>query len=130
MKLSEAILLGSISNGQAFYALKDRDGNTCAMGAAMTSIGMDIENTYSYEQRDQLPNIFPILLVPVPSLPGELIWPDYVEYKYQTVWEAIVVLNNEYKWTRPQIAAWVAEKEKELGIADMVEVSKEKGVKV
>lgn len=39
MKLSEAILLGASMNKQAFGTYKDKDGGTCALGAAMEAVG-------------------------------------------------------------------------------------------
>jgi hypothetical protein len=111
MKLSEAILLGSVGTGQAFGILDDGQGNTCAMGAALSAAGLS-KSTW---QLHYLEDHFPIAYKKV-KLPNGLEWKRcFTGNHWVEPWEyihdvrtAIAILNNVYKWTRPQIATWVA----------------------
>ena len=114
MLLSEAILLGSVGTGQAFNFYQTSNGNTCGMGAAMVAVGLKPEFYSIYKMYE----IFPYLKKKVEG-PSENAIDNYPAWG-PTIQGWIVLLNNGYRWTRPQIAAWVAEKERELGIVDQV----------
>jgi len=122
MRLSEAILLGSVGTGQAFDVIEDHDGNTCAMGAAMVGCGIGTGHRRSgkWEIMDKM---FPILNMDLGMPPGT----TYEENDIPILWNAIANLNNIYIWTRPQIAAWVAEQEVKLGIVEQVEAEVKDG---
>lgn len=117
MRLSECIVLGSVGTNQAFNYLQDYDGSTCAMGAAMVGAGLEP----IYWSAPQIVDKFPFLNHKV-TLPPGIEWKkdslQEGESYSKDLWGAIAMLNNEYRWTRPQIAAWVAEQEVRLGIVD------------
>lgn len=102
MKLSEAILLGSVGTEQACGSLMTRDGKTCALGAALVATGYQ----FSGKDRDDLLGYMTV----------EQQWPwarNPVEHPVrhtfgQDAIDIIWSLNDNYGWTRPQIAAWVA----------------------
>lgn len=104
MKLSEAILLGSVETEQGFGPFSIyTDGKTkCALGAALVAVGAEVTNNS--------PNPYVIV---------DQHWPwtytTHVNYPGQSekgrvirALTAIWTLNDQDKWTRPQIAAWVA----------------------
>jgi hypothetical protein len=99
MLLSEAILLGSVGSKQAFDYYNYPEGHTCGMGAAMVGAGLIPTGRSLLEMYKR----FPYLETRVEGPQGCGVSPS--------VWGLGATL-----WTRPQIAAWVAEKEKELGI--------------
>jgi hypothetical protein len=113
MKLSEAILLGSVGSEQGFGPGSLMGVAKCAIGAAFHALGitlpgiLNIDNKYTI-----LPNLYP--------------WTkNIIEYSYSNPyrpWATIELMNIEIYgiiwrlndingWTRPQIAAWVAELE-------------------
>ena len=98
MKLSEAILLGSIGTGQCYADLTDGRGNSCALGAALSAIG---------KLKEQYPALWAawpwVKTLRVKNPSG-----DKNVYREATVEDMIWDLNDTAKWTRPQIAAWVA----------------------
>lgn len=117
MRLSEAMLLGSIGTLQATGALRRPGNRTCALGAAFVAAGIkcaEIPREASCASCGQQYNeqfkinadaleaakiIWPILDSTVPSpITGEPL----------LLHQAIIVLNDCYRWTRPQIAKWVA----------------------
>src|SRR5690349_2366375 len=98
MKLSDAILLGSVNNKQAFGFFY-LEGATCAMGAALDAVG----KLNRFRQDKNFTN-------------EREVWPwahntraDCPVCKLNNkVREIVAHLNNTHGWTRPQIAAWVA----------------------
>lgn len=109
MKLSEAILLGSIGTEQAFGVLKTTDGRTCALGAAMTAMGMNLEGLDELTRwklfRD-IASCWPVTKVHA-QCPACNWGPVTVE---AGIWH----LNDKHGWPRPQIAAWVATLEEHI----------------
>ena len=106
MRLSEAILLGSIGSEQGFGASSGYPNSVkkCAIGAALFAAGVvDISfNNPFVELRDRWPWTY--IDVPCPSILGYSSTKTYVA-------EVIYRLNDCLHWTRPQIAAWVATQE-------------------
>lgn len=110
MKLSEAILLGSVGTRQAFMTWDDGQGGTCAWGAAFKAAGI------SYAERSELPQRWPVTtyVTPCPVCGWERLWsssphqPQTVAHRVAIVGSVIVHLNDYHKWTRPRIAEWVA----------------------
>lgn len=93
MKLSEAIRVGSEKRPQGFGA-SFKNGHTCAIGAAMDAIG-HADNDYT-----KVLDYFPIthLYVTSPETGQSVV-----------MLTALRELNDEYRWTREQIANFVAE---------------------
>lgn len=60
LKLSEAMRLGAISTDQAFHTLRDPDGRTCAIGAAMVGFG----DTTSNSTRGLVPLLYTKISLP------------------------------------------------------------------
>ena len=109
MKLSEAILLGSVGTKQAFGSLRTTDGATCALGAAMVGSGWDEDEMTEITTYAHLSDKFPITkkFVPLP-------YSDNFVGGIHPLGIIIPYLNDKCKWTRPQIAAWVATIEDQL----------------
>lgn len=112
MKLSEAILLGSVGTEQAYgcNAIMPNGQATCALGAALFAIGESLS-----EWREGMPKVsarwpWADEMVPIPSVIGGNCARDGI-YLSGAVYDLIWRLNDSAKWTRPQIAAWVAELE-------------------
>lgn len=97
MRLSEAIRLGAMLRPQAvnFYF---RDGNSCALGGALEATGSDY-NEMSYFANEELQMRWPWAFTTPAVCPLCL--------GRATVRQVISHLNNEHRWTREQIAAWV-----------------------
>ncbi len=95
LKLSEAISLGAMLGPQCFGEL--RHGNaTCAFGAAFAAMCRPTENVACRVWRWLInPQVGP--RVSCPSC-GQNAWVAYT----------ITHLNDEHRWTREQIADWVA----------------------
>lgn len=106
MKLSEAILLGSIGSDQGFGHMSGTKSSKdkCAIGAALLATGREVESNAIYE----LTVVWPWVLQVVPAPHGVTPLESHVE---QSVRNYIWWLNDRMKWTRPQIAAWVASME-------------------
>ena len=107
MKLSEAALLGNMALPRTELHLMD-GGKACFLGGALLSIGAIELGTLTYGQQVQayarLVQEWPFLNTHITDsmkLPHSFC-PDT---KIQTI---IWWLNDTLKWTRPQIAAWVA----------------------
>lgn len=125
MLLSEAILLGSVGTNQCKFRLKNTDGNTCALGAAGIAIGAisyqtpgirTLTDAYFGESGNMWKNILDQIRDSFPILESRVDHPKEREtWKLETI---ITQLNDTWGWTRPQIAAWVAEQEVKLGIVD------------
>lgn len=91
MRLSESIRLGAMLRPQAFGVTANATG-TCALGGALAAIG--VAGTYN----DALDHW------PVASLKVQHPIHDYEHVLYGVVRS----LNDEHRWTRAQIADWVA----------------------
>ena len=111
MKLNEAILLGSIGSEQGFGpdSMATKSPTKCAMGGALFARGVDA--TFD-NGLDMITKLYPWLLnqvLPPVTLPdtshGRII--DKPICIHGVIWR----LNDILKWTRPQIAAWVATQE-------------------
>jgi len=103
MKLSEAILLGSTKNIQAFNVFKDPiTQGTCALGAAMEAVGLDLNDPLPDARRLQFPLLARYTDCPLCQYHGKL-----------EIGVIVTHLNDSHKLTRPQIAAWVAQQEQE-----------------
>jgi hypothetical protein len=94
MKLSEAIRLGAMMRPQAFRTLLT-DGGACALGAALLAVGARPEEA-------------------VRSALNRWPWASTVSAdcprcgRSRTVFRVITHLNDRHRWTREQIAKWVA----------------------
>jgi len=94
MRLSEAIRLGATMRPQAFRTLLTDDG-ACALGAALLAVGARPEEAVR-SALDRWP------------------WASTVNAdcprctRSRTVFRVITHLNDRHRWTREQIATWVA----------------------
>jgi hypothetical protein len=102
MKLSEAILLGSVSSeqGQGTNSMFRESVKKCALGAALHAEGTapsrnDDDNNPYRVVRETWPFVTEYILHPI-------------EGKKRDLLSIIYNLNDCHGWTRPQIAAWVA----------------------
>lgn len=101
MKLSEAILLGSIGTKQCRILLQDGDA-TCAIGAALIGAGYTITNEDdAYVEFNRL---FPIQSLLV-ECPAGGCGRDVREWPLGDI---LFHLNDSHLWERPRIANWVA----------------------
>ena len=108
MKLSEAILLGSIGSEQGFgitSAYQDAKAK-CAIGSALLGVGKEA-NSNDGNPYQILVNEWPWVMTKI-EIPEFSVAGPYVE---RNVMNAIWLLNDIYKWPRPKIAAWIAELE-------------------
>lgn len=112
MKLSEAILLGSISTKQGFgpRAIFIESPEKCAFGAALVAINEE----YSYS-KGSCGRVYAHILQLWPWL-GREIDKDHGSSPIPIVNNEIILnviwrLNDTYRWPRPRIAQWVAEQE-------------------
>ena len=94
LRLSEAIKLGAMDGPQCFDVYEQLDGATCAIGAALKAIG------------DKSEDYCAVVFWP---------WLDSVCVRcpecsaYQTSPEVVMAhLNDTHRWTREEIADWVA----------------------
>lgn len=110
MKLSEAIRLGAMLKPQAFGAVQ-RQGTTCAIGAAYDAIGAlskDDGDGMSEEDFLVVCGHLPLLAAPNVQCPA------CSETPYGddgSMCANIAHLNDWHRWTREQIADWVASQE-------------------
>ena len=111
MKLSEAILLGSIGSEQGFgpSGMNTSSPTKCTMASALFARGI---NATFDNGLDIIVELYPWLNTDV--MPPVAL-PDYHHGPYITrptsIHGIIWRLNDILKWTRPQIAAWVATQE-------------------
>jgi hypothetical protein len=94
MRLSDAIQLGAMITSQAFGTLFKGD-RACALGAALLAVGVSQEQAGN-SVRKRWPWTFAIS-VNCPSC-----------RRSRLVCEVIVHLNDDHRWTRERIGAWVA----------------------
>ena len=94
LRLSEAIRLGATIRPQAFRTLVTDDG-ACALGAALLAVGARPEEAV----RSAL-NRWPWASTVSADCPGC--------GRSRTVFRVITHLNDRHRWTREQIATWVA----------------------
>ena len=102
MKLSEAILLGSTMAPQGVGGY-ERNGKTCALGAAGQAVGLhgyEIGSVWLWSREGS---------VPCPVCRHDA-WPISV----------IAHLNDTHTWTRERIAEWVAKIEPKEETAEQV----------
>lgn len=90
MKLSDAIRLGSMLKPQGFGGLRDHVG-TCALGAAEDAVGMIWWVKFGSH---------PALMATCPAC-GDAT-------TYDSNLNTVAHLNDDHRWTREQIADWVA----------------------
>lgn len=104
MKLSEAMLLGSVGSKQGFGPqLVSKNGGLCAIAAALQGVGLDV-----HSDEDVL-NVKFMELFPIESV--LVLCPVCKSDEYIIVGDVIWHLNDYHRWPRPQIAAWVAQLE-------------------
>lgn len=109
MKLSEAILLGSVGTEQGYGcdAIMPNGQATCALGAALFAEGVKLGDWVVGMQVVTQRWPWTLMITPFPEVltkHGLFMGHDCI---YSMIWR----LNDIAKWTRPQIAAWVADLE-------------------
>lgn len=113
MRLSEAILLGSTLRPQLYKKFRSLEGS-CALGAASEAIGKEKWTGPGPEKWAGLMLAWPILATTVmiccPDCRGSF-----------GVMGCILHLNDDHKWTREQIAEWVAKIEPAEEVAPVIE---------
>jgi hypothetical protein len=105
MKLSEAILLGSIDSPQGYGngAMFKESKAKCALGTALHAVGQ----SPSFVEYNLFNSPYNIVMTIWPWT--ETMYLDHpVEGRRVSVIHAIYSLNDNCGWTRPQIAAWIA----------------------
>ena len=115
MKLSEAILLGSLETEQTFGRLHVGHNKTCAYGAALTAVGfLCIDRTGVFATK-------------VMALPIAWKWAFIKRYECPDCHKSdgvalsvITHLNDTHLWTRPRIAEWVAQQERMLEVVSPI----------
>ena len=102
IRLSDAIVLGSVTSRQIFGYLKDGNGDTCSWGSALSAIGTNIE----------IGSKFPSAY----GIPKEWLWCRETHvvsclcrrYVVNNVSAMIMHLNDSHRLSCQEIAAWVA----------------------
>lgn len=97
MKLSEAIRLGAMLKPQGRGRFVNKNGQTCAFGAALDAVG-----------RLECYGAHPAGLWPWITTTAVVLSPTALVASRVSVFWAIVTLNDGARWTREQIADWVA----------------------
>lgn len=118
MKLSEAIRLGAMTGPQTYGMLFNGD-SSCALGAAYRAGGLSKDYSGRGTPIEKLWLAFPILLKR-PTIGGNhaLSGANYngnCLLATGSIGDCIIALNDGFRWTREQIADWVAEQERILG---------------
>lgn len=113
MRLSEAIRLGAMMGPQSFGDTFGQDDSSCAMGAALLAVGCPRTVTYGD------------IVMHFAVATAYAFHPE--SGIYQLVISTIRQLNDQSRWTREQIADWVATIEPQedphaLPEADLAEV--------
>lgn len=96
MRLSDAMRLGTLMTAQAFRTLFTGDA-ACAWGAALLAVGANPERSMRSVARRRWPWAF-ALSVNCPTCG-----------RSRLVCEVIAHLNDDHRWTREKIGAWVAQ---------------------
>ncbi len=96
MRLSEAIRLGTMMTSQAFRAVFTSDG-ACAWGAALLAVGATQERAVRSAALGRWPWAFAVS-VNCPRCG-----------RSRLVCEVITHLNDDHRWAREKVGAWVAE---------------------
>ena len=113
MKLSEAILLGSVGSEQGFgvNSVLTNSPTKCVMGAALHAVGINV--TVSFKAYSLLPEAWPWVnqVIDVPIIAQPQSGAFLGDATRQPIWNVLWMLNDIARWTRPQVAAWVAELE-------------------
>ena len=117
MKLSEAILLGSVGTEQGFgpSSIYKHSTKRCALGAALFACGLEYEHPKPEELLvEDLTTSFPYVVIMIQWPWTECIISYRIDKvtKWDHIYDIIWKLNDIGRWSRPQIAAWVAEMEK------------------
>ena len=116
MKLSEAILLGSVGTEQAFcslYSILKGKAYTCAIGAALFAASGKVNFTRNRNGMQHAAQLWKWAAQPrrgFTFLTSEFngVWSNVSNFKTNfCVIDEIVLLNDAKRWTRPQIAEWV-----------------------
>jgi hypothetical protein len=94
MKFPEALELGSVMWPQGFGAMQE--GGLCALGTAMAAVGRDPAKWY--DAYKYFPELLNYATCPVGGCASG----------HGVLFGVAFHLNDYHKWTRPQIAAWVA----------------------
>ena len=115
MRLSEAILLGSVGTGQAFGKLKDEQGNTCAYGSALAAEGIQVTIYRAFEILIIIPLEWNWAFCTHTHCPVEGCTFDFHNCTRPYI-DVVIRLNDHHKWSRPRIAEWVAQEEVRFGI--------------
>jgi hypothetical protein len=115
MLLSEAIILGSVGSkqGRGVNSMQYDSPTKCAWGSALLAVGYRRDNIGLYDCTRVWPWASTHVTPPIDI--GHWYSSPKVEV-YNIIW----VLNDVYKWTRPQIAEWVASQERELSITQPI----------
>ena len=110
MRLSEAILLGSVGSEQcAGYLIRDR--KTCALGAAAIAVGISqLDDSMVPDAIDLTvgERIINDLVKEWPCIEKQWVDCPVCAHHANLHWIIGAHLNDQHKWTRPAIAAWVA----------------------
>ena len=111
MRLSEAILLGSVGSKQGFgpRSMYSNSPTKCAMGAALFVSGIKVNDENGNDEVEKLwPWVATYVTPPIKirSHKNSVYDRDQIRI-LGVIWR----LNDWLKWTRPQIAAWVATQE-------------------
>lgn len=95
MRVSEAMRLGAMLDGQAFNTLQDEGGRTCAIGAALKALTGAATWTPAGEEAMHWM-----------TFTGRMTCPacDLIEWHVHNL---VVHLNNHHRWPRHQIADWL-----------------------
>ena len=111
MRLSEAILLGSIGSEQGFGVMSGNPSSKakCAIGAALFASGVSLDGVEASNAIGAVAKLWPWTYKQA-LMPGR----NSSLYIFAIIWR----LNDIERWSRPRIAAWVAEQEVLLGIVD------------
>ena len=121
LRLSEAIVLGSVKHPQKFGGFLDSDAHgvtaTCGIVAALDAIGI-IDSAVNAKETICADKVFPILRHKVSGCPeckklhhhDEWLFPVTLD----TVAAVIMHLNDDHRWSRPQQAEWVRQIEESV----------------
>lgn len=112
MKYSEAMRLGAMLAPQAYGVFKDQNGNTCANGAVMEAMGVNlIPMGQHFKDWRKTLSSFPEAMIPATCPVCGKHSSSYVKYygeQRNGAWGIVAdCLNNTHKWTREQIADWL-----------------------